>query len=138
MRETIRAALAADAALAATLTGGVYALRELTRQSAPGAFDANSEILPCALVRVEAEAQHGPFTSTVALSARSYVVVVFYQRDGFTAIDTAMARVSALLHRSKLGAGTWEITWADDSGDLEDEGLGCSMRYSRYVMTRLR
>ena len=137
MRDTIKAALAADTTLMTTLTGGVFALRELTRQSAPGAFDANGEIKPCALVRVEAEAQHGPFTGT-SPSARTYVVVVVYQRDGFAAIDTAMARVRALLHRSKLGTGTWEMAWADDSGDLEDEGLACSMRYSRYVVTRLR
>ena len=138
MRETIRATLTADVTLTGTLTGGVYALRELTRQSAPGAFDANGEIKPCALVRIEAEAQHGPFTGAAALSARTYVVVVLYQRDGFTTIDAAMTRVRALLHRSKLGTGTWDIAWADDSGDLEDEGLGCSMRYSRYVATRLR
>lgn len=137
MRETIKAALEADATLMATLTGGVYT-ETITRQRTPGAFDANGELLPCALVRVERDAQHGPYTGPDTLSARVYIVVYFYQQSGYGVIDAALDRVRALLHRAKLGAGTWDISWADDSADLEDEALRCALRFSRYVVTRLR
>jgi len=136
MRETIRATLAADATLTATLTGGVHAATEISRQLATAAFDSGGEIQPCALVKVEQEAQHGPYRVD-ALSARTYVVVYVYQRAGYDSIDTALARIRALLHGQKLASGTWRIDWAGESGDLEDQGLACAMRYARYVVTRL-
>ena len=135
VRDTIKAVLEADTELVATLTGGVYT-ETISRQRTPDAFDAHGEIQPCALIRVERDAQHGPFTGTDALSARTYVVVYAYQLAGYSSIDTALNRVRVLLHRSRLGAGTWDISWADDSADLEDEGLRCAMRFSRYVVTR--
>ena len=137
MRDTIETVLTNDATLAATLTGGVHASTEITRQLTAAAFDANGEIKPCALVTVENQAQHGPFTGGDALSARTYVVIYLYQRTGYGSIDSALARLRTLLHRQKLGTGTWSIDWAGDSGDLVDEGLACSMRFSRYVVTRL-
>jgi len=136
MRETIRGALAADGVVSALLVGGVYEATEISRQLTPSAFDGDGEILPCALVKIEQEAQHGPYRRE-ALSARMYAVVYVYQRAGYGVVDVALARIRTLLHGAKLGSGTWAIAWAGDSGDLEDEGLACSMRFGRYVVTRL-
>jgi hypothetical protein len=138
MRETIKAALETDATLEAILTGGIHAGTEISRQLTPDAFDAASEIKPCALVKIERETQWGPYDSDAALSARTYVVIYAYERQGYTHIDPALDRIRTLLHRAKLGSGTWQIAWADDSDDLMDEGLACAMRYSRYVVTRLK
>jgi hypothetical protein len=135
MRDTIQAALTADATLTTTLPGGVHAEAQISRQLTPAAFDANGELQPCALVRIETTAQHGPFTGAV-LSARTYILVYFYQRQGYANIDAALARVRALLHESRLGTRTWDIAWAFDSGDLVDEAMRCSLRFSRYVVTR--
>jgi len=137
MRDTIQAALAADTTLATTLPGGVHAGTGISRQRTPDAFDAHGELRPCALVRIETTTQYGPYTGTGALSARTYVLVYVYQRQGYASIDPALARIRALLHKTRLGTGTFEIVWADDSDDLEDEGLACAMRFSRYVATRL-
>lgn len=136
MRDTIYTALAGDGTLLATLTGGVH-VDTISRQRTPAAFDANGELLPCALVRIESDVQHGPYTGAAALSGRTYVLVYAYQRRGYDAIDAALDRVRALLHRAKLGTGTWDIVWGDDSADLEDQALNCAMRTSRYVVTRL-
>jgi hypothetical protein len=138
MRETIAGVLQGDATLAGTLTGGVYAGTEISRQLTPGAFDGSGEIKPCALVRVENDVQHGPYTGGTTLSARTYVVVYAYQRAGYDSIDAALARARALLHRQRpaTATATWSIDWAGDSADLRDEGLDCAMRFGRYVVTR--
>lgn len=138
MREAIRERLATDPLLQALLTGGVWATGEISRQEIPEAFDPNQEILPCALVKLESETVWGPYQEAGAVSARLYVVVFFYQRSGYDVIDDALDRAIALLHREKLESGVWEIEWADDVRDQEDDALGCSVGMSRYVVTRLR
>jgi len=138
MREAIRERLATDPTLQALLTGGVWATGEISRQKAPEAFGDDKEIEPCALVKVESETPWGPYSEAGAVSARLYVVVYFYQRNGYEVIDEAMERVFTLLQQEKLEDGVWEIAWADDVIDQEDEALGCSMGVSRYVVTRLR
>ena len=137
MRETIRAALDADETFAGLMSGGVYAGVTISRSRTPGAYDANGELLPCALVRIEADTQHGPYTGADTTSTRLFVVLYCYQRSGYDAIDPALDRAKAILHRSQLGTGTWDVSWASDSSDLSDEALG-DMRYSRYVITRKR
>lgn len=138
MRDAIRDYLAADGTLSGLLTGGIYAVPEITRQDTPDAFDANGEIEPCALVKPETEATFGPYEEAGAISARLYVVVFFYQRTGYDVVDQALARTRVLLHKEKLESGVWEISWADDVLDQEDEALNCSLGISRYVVTRLR
>lgn len=133
MRATVVAVLAADTTLMATLTGGLHSATEISRQNTPAAFDANAEIEPCALVQEEVTTPVGPYDS----SERAIFTVTFYERSGFTNIDTAMDRVHTLLHRQKL-SGTWEVRHADDSQELEDPALLCPMRYSRYVAYRTR
>ena len=135
MRNTIRDYLAADGTLMVLLTGGIYAVGEISRQATPDAFDSNGEVEPCGLVKLETEGQAGPYVEAGGISSRLYVAVFFYQRTGYDVIDAAVARTRALLHREKLASGVWEIAWADDVLDQEDEALGCSMGMSRYVVT---
>jgi hypothetical protein len=135
VRADIVTALTGDHTLSGLLTGGVFAVTEISRQATPGAFDTNGEIKPCALVKLEAEAPTGPYPT----SSRQYVLVLFYQLVGYDVIDPAMAQTYALLHRSKIGSGgVWEIDHASDVLDLEDQALNCSLSISRYAITRLR
>jgi hypothetical protein len=134
VRSTVKEHLENDATLAAVLTGGFYATREVTRQDTPAAFDDNGEIEPCLLVKLETDTPVGPYVR----GSRLYFNVIFYQRSGYDVIDQALERTYDLLHRSKLTDGVWEISHADDVLDQEDEALNCSMSYSRYMATRLR
>jgi len=135
VRDTVKALLEADTTLMAILTGGVYAGGEIARQGTPNAFDANGEILPCTLVKVETETPWGPYDD----SSRQYLVVMFYERSGYENIDEALARVYVLLHKTKLDtAGVWETVHADDVRDQEDQALACSLSYSRYAIARSR
>ena len=132
MRDAIVALVEADGRLAGLLSGGVHT-GEISRQSTPDAFDANGELLPCALVRIEGEAPVGPYQN----STQQFIVVTLYQQSGTDIIDTAVTQLFSLLHRVKL-AWTWECRWVGDVRDIEDEALRCSMTLSRFQITRLR
>ncbi|MEW6650572.1 MAG: hypothetical protein AB1453_10335 [Chloroflexota bacterium] len=133
MRNQIRDLLAADAALAGLLSGGIHIATEINRQETPVAFDANSEVLPCALVRQETTTPAGVHPE----AARVFVRIFFYQQRGMDKIDAAMARCFALLDRQRLD-GCWEIQHADDLHDLHDPGLNCSLAMSRYLAVARR
>lgn len=135
MRETIRTFLAADTMLMAILTGGIYGGTEISRQLTAAVFDANDELLPCALVSSEAESPHGPFMT----SSRQFVIVRFFQRSGYTQVDAALARVYTLLHRQRISSvGMWEMRHAGDVRDVRDDALDCAMAISRYEVIRVR
>ncbi len=135
MRDEILGLLAADAALSAILTGGVYTATEITRQNTPGAYDENSELKPCALLRLETQSPHGPHAN----SARQFLAFYVYQRAGFSQIDAAAARIYDLLEKASLAAqGVYEITHVDDSPDVFDEGVSANLRICRYQAIRLR
>ena len=130
--------LSGDATLLTTLTGGVHdaqTVQEISRQNTPGAFDANKELKPCALVKMETATPWGPHHD----SGRLYVQVFYYQRAGATSIGTALHRVYTLLHRTQLtptdGSGCYDIRHADDLLGLEDQALECGLAISRYVAT---
>lgn len=132
-RDDVKAVLEADATLIGLLTGGFYAGGTINRQDTPGAFDANSEILPCLLVNAGTTTPAGPFKD----SARDFVDVYFYQRSGYDVIDQAIERVYALLHRQKIGSG-WEMLHFADNPDQVDQALACSLAVSRYYKHRFR
>lgn len=135
MRDEVVAALTGDATLMALLTGGAYGGVEISRQFTPLAFDANNEVLPCALVKVESDAHVWPYWT----GSRVFVLVLFYQRYGYAVIDPAMGRVYTLLNMTKVGgSGVWNMVHANDVRDLRDQALDCSMAMSRYVATRMR
>jgi hypothetical protein len=132
-RET-RAKLVSDPTLASLLPGGIWDAAEITRQLTPTAFDANGEIRPCALVKLETESSVDPYPT----GSRLFVLVLFYELSGYVTIDLAMERVYALLHRGKIGSNVWEVDHTNDVLDLKDPALNCSLAMSRYMFTRLR
>ena len=133
MIDTIVATLVNDATLAALLTGGVQRAQEISRQATPGAFDANLEVKPCALVKQEMATRWGPLEN----SGRVYVVVWLYERSGYGSIEAARKRIYALLHRKQL-SGSVKLYWIEHGNDLldqEDAATGWAMIVSRYVCT---
>jgi hypothetical protein len=134
IRDDIAAAIAANAGIMAVLTGGVHK-DIISRQTTPSAFDATTlELKPCAVVRMETEVPDGPFVHSV----RTPVAIYFYQRTGYDAIEAAMQLVYALLQRSKVGAATFEVRFADQVNDQWDDTLNASMAMQRYNVTRMR
>jgi hypothetical protein len=134
VREAIYGRLSGDATLMATLSGGLHTQSEISRQLTPAAFDANGEILPCGLLKLETQSPWGPF----AHSSRLYFSVMLYQRAGYEAIETARTRLYQLLHEQKAtpaSGGCWEIRHSGDVLDAEDGALGCSLAVSRFVAT---
>lgn len=135
MITAIAALLAGDGTLAGTLTGGVHRAREISRQDTPAAYDANGELLPCALVKQSTGTPWGPIHD----GGRLYVQVWFYERAGFENIEAARKRVYGLLHRQKVtpadGSGCYQIDHSDDLLDMEEPALQVSMAVSRFVCT---
>lgn len=129
----VQGILAADAQMQSACPGGIH-MDEISRQKTPTAFDANGELLPCAVVRVSAETAAGPYRR----SGQAFINVYFYQRTGYTAIDAGIARAFEILNDTRPGENIWEMRWVDDVPDQEDPVLQCSMAVSRYQITRLR
>ena len=121
----------------ATLTGGVHTKAEISRQETAGAFDANGEIEPCALLKIESVGPVGPYTH----SARMFLAVYLYERSGYDNVETARERVYTLLHDTCVSPSVgscWRIEHSGDVCDQEDQALGCSLAVSRYVATVMR
>lgn len=133
----VQAVLSADATLMALLTGGAFAgIEEISKQNAAGAFDANMELKPCALVKLGVETRRGPYRASV--SVQTPVVIYFYQRDDYATIHPAMDRTLVLLNRSKVGTGTWEIEFESQVNDTRDIALDCPLGTMRFVAVRKR
>lgn len=128
---TIHGLLAADVTLATLLPGGVHrGIPEITRQLAPSAFDANSELRPCALVKAEGENASGP--------ARLFVgqlVGVWVYAPTDDAVEAALARVYALLHRRHLGGGMWEAALFGATWGWREDALAARGGVARYEVT---
>lgn len=131
MRAAIEAVLVGDGTLMAILTGGLYTAVEISRQETPAAFDADEELLPCALLKFSTQGEFGPFAD----SSRLFFSVMFYERQGYVSIEAARARVYALLHRQRVTPATggfWEMRQSDAVLDQVDEALNCSLAVSRF------
>jgi hypothetical protein len=136
LRDDVKTVLDADAELVALLTGGIYDASdlegsEITRQSAPDAFDANGEILPCALIRLGTNAQTGPYDA----SQRTSIRIFYYQRSGYDVIDQAIDLVRVDLDRKQIGSTIWEVRWSSNLRDMYDQALNCSMAQSTFYAT---
>jgi hypothetical protein len=138
MRTELLSLLTGDATLTALLTGGVYdgvEVDHISRTTTPDAFDADSELLPCLLVRLSGEEPFGiyPLGSQVAIT------LYLYQLFGSAVIDQARERCFRLLHRVYLpGVRGW---WVEHTGDLLgqwDAALDCPLIVSRYRFLRHR
>ena len=131
---TILAALQGDSQLAGILTGGVYdgaQVGDISRQATPAAYDGNSELKPCAILKPETQAPAGPHPD----SSRLFVTIWFYQQSGSAEIDAARIRAYHLLHRATLGGsdGLWDVRHANDLLGIEMQALGVPAIMSRYV-----
>lgn len=132
MKQAIIAAIEADAALAALLTGGVHGAVEISRQTTPTAFDGNQEILPCALVKVGTVVPTGPHHH----AAQQGVDIYLYHPNDYTALGEVADLLFKLLHRQKLtpASGTcWQLQHDTDTGDEEDSALKVPMKRCRFI-----
>lgn len=132
LRTTVRDLLANDATIQGLLTGGVHTgIPEITRQDAPAAFDANGELLPCALVKAGTENPFGPHHDT----AESFFTVYYYQRRGYSTIDAARFRGWQLLHRQGIG-GAIQVFSETFTPGVHDPALDASLHVDRYRAVR--
>jgi hypothetical protein len=129
----VTALLNADTAFKAALTAGAFDAVEITRQLTPGAFDTNSELKPCALVKTGNE---NALQNKIG-AVQTTLTIYFYQRSGFTAIDTGLARALALLNL-KHSSNIWEIQFNNEIARTTDEALACSLAVQRYNVIRKR
>jgi len=101
--DDFRTRMTGDTTLMATLTGGVYTSSAvgpegITRDTTPTAFDASGYLKPCALVRQRGSVPTGEVVdyNDRTTSARQIVEIWLYQDRGYSAIDTALARLYVL------------------------------------------
>jgi hypothetical protein len=125
--------LQSDYALSAILSGGIYDAVEISRQLTPAAFDANGEILPCALVKTGNEND----LAQVVNAVQTPLTIYFYQHSGFDEIDAALARCHALLKGlHDADEQIWQIRFNTEIARTTDEALYCSLAVQRYNVIR--
>jgi hypothetical protein len=138
-RQTLRAFLEADATLVATLTGGIWDADELDLNlltpNTPGIMDNLHRVKPCLLIRWRTAApKENPFRTE-----RRFAEFYFYSGTGAAAIETAKARVKALLNRTRLKlTDNTKLNcfhWVSDRGELPDITFGnATSDVSRYYV----
>ena len=129
----IKEALEGNDALMDILTGGIYCdVEEITRQNTAGAFDANGEIKPAALVKLGVEYSTGPYVRAV----RNSIVIYFYERQGYANIDPAMQLAFDQLNESQTGDGVWNIEYVNGVYHQRDTSLDCALSTLRFNAVR--
>ena len=136
VRSAIRGTLADNPTLEALLPGGIYDdKREISRAGTPAAFDDNSELMPCLLIKSAFDSADGPDD----IGSLAYMDLYLYERDGYSTIDQVLGLARQLLHRQKIGTDTdriFEARWLNDVPGLEDGALLSSLTVSRYQLAR--
>ena len=148
--QAVEAVLEADATLMAILTGGVYTERgdgraPVSPADTPTAYstDATSgviEILPCAVIRTEADVPDG----LTGHAQRTTLRIGVYERQGYASTGAALARIHTLLQNAftTLDNGhnvhTFLLDRIRESFDESIEGgegrrAGVSYEAARYV-----
>lgn len=136
LRDDLKTVLEADTTLMSVLTGGVHAgIEEINRQSAPGAFDDNKEILPCALIKLGTESR---LRSGIKNSVNTPVTIYFYERSGYDSIDQAMSLAFTDLNEKKIGTNVWNIEYDIAVSQQRDTALDCALGSLRFVAKRMR
>ena len=136
----VKAVVEANTPLMTLLTGGVYIhISEISRTTAPAAFDANKEIKPCVLIKEGNEVPDGPYSRSV----RTPLTIYFYQWIGFDVIEQAMNIIFDLLHEQRIGGNTWQILYTgrildNRAGDIRDAALDCSMGVERFNAIQMK
>lgn len=129
----LKAALTADTALMALLTGGVFTdVEEISRQNTPAAFDTNKEIKPCALIKFPNEVPTGPYSTSV----RTAFVIYVYQRSGYAVISAAIVRIFADLNEKRIGTNVWNIEFVSTVHQQRDQALDCPLGSLRFSAVR--
>jgi hypothetical protein len=130
---TIKALLAADGTLGATLTGGVYAYSAdtrrlgITRDMSPSPFDPSTGFLrPCALVKARDQIPAGGLRdSDQQYASLRQVVEVWLYNDGdagYTTLETARAQIYKDLEDVGL-VGGGIVSWINDLNNIRDPEL---------------
>ena len=115
LRSAVKALLAADTTLLATLTGGVYDRRGISRTGTPAAYDTTSGLIkPCAVVTVSSDSRIGPAEMG---TEEDYLIVYVYEADGnhYAAIDVAKDRIKTLLDRQTVTVTSGKVLDAEMS-----------------------
>jgi hypothetical protein len=128
LQDDLKSSLTGDTALMALLTGGVYADTRISRQTTAAAFDTNSEIKPCGLLRVTTSMPELPHAG----ARQSFATVYLYQRVGYDSIRSAAARLMALWHEQKIGSSMWEMLGVGVTDNVEDDALKCSLIMAQF------
>ena len=133
----IKTALAANAPLAAILTGGLHIdVEEISRQNTPTALDAiTKELKPCALIKIGVESR---MASGLADSVNTPLVIYFYERQGYANIAPAMTLVFDQLSDQKIGTNVWQIHFDIAVNQQRDTALDCALGSLRFVAKRRR
>ena len=135
MRTVIQAAMQANSPISSLLTGGIHTETEISRQLTPDAFDANGELLPCALVTTPGEFADGPNE----IAGRLNCTIYFYQRAGYTVIDAARTLTRTLFHNQKVGDPedrVWEMRWVNSVNEQRDSALDCPVHRLQFEIVR--
>lgn len=135
LSDDIKAALEADDDLMDLLTGGIHNdVEEINKQDTPTAFDANKEIMPCALIKIGNESKRGPYERSV----QTPVTIYFYERAGYDVIEPAMVIVYDIMNDQRIGAGVWQLIYEISVNQQRDVALDCPLGSHRFVAVRHR
>lgn len=135
LSDDIKTALEADTPLMALLTGGIFNdVEEISRQNTPGAFDASSELKPCALIKLGTELKRGPYARSVGTP----ITIYFYQRSGYSVIKQAMEMAYDDLNDERIGEGVWQLIYDISVNQQRDISLDCPLGSQRFVAVRHR
>lgn len=135
LSDSIKTALQANDELMALLTGGIFnEVEEISRQNTPGAFNANGEIQPCALIKLGVETKAGPHPRSVRTPFRIY----FYQRQGYDVSDPAMVIVFDILNDQQIGERVWNIEYGSEIKQQRDQALDCALESQVWNAIRNR
>lgn len=134
LSDDLKAALTADTALMALLTGGIYNdVEEISLQKTAAAFDATTkEIKPCALIKLPNEVPTGPYVRGV----RTTFVIYVYQRSGYDVIEPAMGLIFTDVNDTQIGSNVWNIEYVGAVYQLRDQALDCPLGSLRFSAIR--
>lgn len=136
----------ADVTLTAILTGGVYTagavgIEGISRDTTPLAFDAAGRLKPSALVRQRGLVPTGDVLDPITqqASASQVVEIYVYQRQGYTSIDTALARLYTLFQGYQF-SDSFEVFYANQIDRERDEGAlsGASLARIDFIVHSIR
>jgi len=133
--DDFKALMIADVPLMAVLTGGVFTAGSvgrdgITRKSAPGAYDTDGFLKPCAMVSERGDIPDGQMSDEVeqADSTVQIVEIYFYQDSGYAATSAARARTRVVL-RGKSLSNSFPLQIVNVLTRMRDDGAlkGASM-----------